>query len=198
MTTDTSTGAAVRLHPADEEETELQARVTEEDEIRAQVTEEGGETGLGFEDALGDVYADESEAFDSLDDLMGLEDAERKGRWVKWEILPDAEVFLAHMAVAQKRRSELELELREKKGWTFQKYPSGKLPGNAEEYLWRDALYKTAVKGWRGESFKGRAFTEKRYRELMYGSRRFRNFVYENIGDLDDLKKKAEDDSAGN
>lgn len=205
MTTDTSTGAAIRLHAADEDDAELEARVAEEDEFRAQVT---GDEVEPFEardadedysiDSIMDLEAEDEDPFETLDELLELEEAEMVGRWVRWDKLPDAEFNIAHLAAALDKKGKLELKYREKKGLTYAKVPEGGLRRVVEERLWRQALFGTAVKGWRGESMKGRPFNERNFLHLMEKSRRFKTFIYHHTGTVDDLRKKMQEDAAGN
>jgi hypothetical protein len=188
--TDTTTGsAAVRLHAADEPE-----------ELDSLIDAAAGDEANGGDDlySVFDIEVEEEDPFESLDDLLGVEKSEREGRMVTWDALPDARVHIAHLQSALQARQKLERELREKKGWTYVKYPDGQLPGMTEEYLWWEAMPGTAVKGWEGASFEGRPFTKRNFLRLMRDSVRFRKFVFAHTKSVDDLRRKMKEEAEGN
>ena len=196
--TSTMPNAAVRLHAADKDDrptaVELDALEAEVDALDATDAEDEDYS----VDSIMDLDSEDEDPFETLDELLELEEAERQGRWVKWDALPDAEVEIAHLAAAFDKKNKLERKYREKKGLTYAKVPDGTLPRLVEERLWRQAMVGTAVKGWRGQSFDGRPFGEKTFLHLMEKSRRFRIFIANHTGTVDDLRKKMQEDAEGN
>lgn len=191
MSDTTSSGAAVNLRVADEEK---------DDDVFGGLSENAaGEESQGDDlYSVFDIEVEEEEPFESIDDLLSIEKAEQEGRLVTWDAVPDARVHIAHLQAALEKRQRLERKLREKKGWTYTKYPDGQLPGMTEEYLWWEAMPGTAVKGWEGESFKGRPFTEENFLRLMRASVRFRKFIFAHTKSVDDLRRKMQEDARGN
>lgn len=195
--TSTMPGAAVRLHVADEEDQATAVELNAADEAEPLDVAEADEEDYTVESIM-DLEAEDEDPFETLDELLKLEEAELEGRWVKWDALPDAEVEIAHLAAAYDRKGKLERKFREKKGLTYAKVPDGALPRLVEERLWRQAMVGTAIKGWRGKSFEGRLFNERSFLHLMEKSRRFRIFISRHTGTVDDLRKKMREDAEGN
>lgn len=191
MSDTTSSGVAVNLRVADEEK---------DDDVFGGLSEEAAGEESDGDDlySVFDIEVEEEEPFESIDDLLSIEKAEQEGRLVTWDAVPDARVHIAHLQAALEKRQRLERKLREKKGWTYTKYPDGQLPGMTEEYLWWEAMPGTAVKGWEGESFKGRPFTEESFLRLMRASVRFRKFIFAHTKSVDDLRRKMQEDEKGN
>jgi hypothetical protein len=159
----------------DDEQLDALSRLAKRDDISA-----------GYEPATS------AETFASLDEILDREELEQSGKWFDWPELPGTKVLIAHASAAGPTLSKLERAFREKHGVKF----GQALSTGAQMDLFRDALFGTVVKGWEGITTQGTEipFTEEAFKRL-WKVRRFRAFVNQKSGRLEEFREQVLDDA---
>lgn len=164
------------------------------DEPAAEESESGSSD---FMEAMERLEADMSgPAFTDLRQLIDAEKAEEEGRFFPWPGIQGAEIHIAHLSACGDKRMQLESTYRKRKG----KKPSEPLDQKVDEQIWREAMFKTVVKGWRGLKLDGKEvpFTLQNYREFMDKVRGLRSFVIRKASEAQNFRNEEYDELSGN
>lgn len=138
------------------------------------------------DDALDDFMSifsaaeDSGGEFESLDQLLEVENVENEGVRVAWPAVPGAFVIFAHGENSRTKFAQLQREYRVSKKLG----DDDRIEPAVLEGLMGKAAFGTSVKGWVLE-LGGKPFEFNRANFLrMWTKRRFRNFCYEQLAKL--------------